>query len=555
MSSWRPVAICASATAVSSASVPLAVKNALPALPILPGASLMQLLGELDDPDRGVERRDVAEAIDLRVERSVHLRVRLAERHREDAAEEVEVLATVEILEPRALAAVEADRLLVEGPDAREEELLVLRAHLARSSTCRRASRSIAHYATASPPEAKTRGCRAMQRPVKLPGAAMLRGLLVFAVTYALVATRSSASRGSTDRQARSSGAVLAVAVGAITPDEAAKAVDHTTIVLLFAVMGMGAFLSLDGFFERAGRIVVARAKTRRRLVGALVWGSGCSGRSSRTTPCACCSRRSSSSGSAADKLPRLPLLAALATGANTGSVATLVGNPQNMLCGSLGKLHFAPFLLHMVPVALVGLAINHALLLVDLPRASSTATCRRGAPPEAAHGALGGDARRHPRDGGHLHRGGSLAFTALGGFARAARRASSRARDGLGAHRLVGARLLRRALRRGRRARAERRGGVGLLALPAGRQAARARGWLRAAGIFLVGSNVVTNVPFILIVRPEMAKLPDPTLGWELLAMASTFAGNLTLLGVGRERDRRGEGRGASAGCASAST
>jgi len=49
---------------------------------------------------------------------------------------------------------------------------------------------------------------------------------------------------------------------------------------------------------------------------------------------------------------------------------------------------------------------------------------------------------------------------------------------------------------------------------------------------VFLVGSNVVTNVPFILIVRPEMAKLPDPTLGWELLAMASTFAGNLTLLG-----------------------
>src|SRR5205807_2306654 len=53
---------------------------------------------------------------------------------------------------------------------------------------------------------------------------------------------------------------------------------------------------------------------------------------------------------------------------------------------------------------------------------------------------------------------------------------------------------------------------------------------WLRASGIFLVGSNVVTNVPFILIVRPEMGKLPDPTLGWELLAMASTFAGNLTL-------------------------
>jgi Na+/H+ antiporter NhaD/arsenite permease-like protein len=56
--------------------------------------------------------------------------------------------------------------------------------------------------------------------------------------------------------------------------------------------------------------------------------------------------------------------------------------------------------------------------------------------------------------------------------------------------------------------------------------------GWMRASFVFLVGSNVVTNVPFIVIVKPEMGKLPDPTLAWELLAMASTFAGNLTLLG-----------------------
>jgi len=38
--------------------------------------------------------------------------------------------------------------------------------------------------------------------------------------------------------------------------------------------------------------------------------------------------------------------------------------------------------------------------------------------------------------------------------------------------------------------------------------------------------------VPFILVVKDQMATLPDPRLGWEILAMASTFAGNLTLLG-----------------------
>jgi Na+/H+ antiporter NhaD/arsenite permease-like protein len=54
----------------------------------------------------------------------------------------------------------------------------------------------------------------------------------------------------------------------------------------------------------------------------------------------------------------------------------------------------------------------------------------------------------------------------------------------------------------------------------------------LRLSSIFLVGSNVVSNVPFILVVEREMASLPNPKMAWELLAMASTFAGNLTLLG-----------------------
>jgi Na+/H+ antiporter NhaD/arsenite permease-like protein len=81
----------------------------------------------------------------------------------------------------------------------------------------------------------------------------MLRGLLVFAFTYVLVsAPRLRFVR--LDRPAGAMvGAVLAVVSGAITPADATRAVDHTTLVLLFAVMGMGSFLSIDGFFERAG--------------------------------------------------------------------------------------------------------------------------------------------------------------------------------------------------------------------------------------------------------------------------------------------------------------
>lgn len=37
----------------------------------------------------------------------------------------------------------------------------------------------------------------------------------------------------------------------------------------------------------------------------------------------------------------------------------------------------------------------------------------------------------------------------------------------------------------------------------------------------------LVSNVPFILVVREQLALLPDPRLGYELLAVISTFAGN----------------------------
>ncbi|MEZ4467617.1 MAG: hypothetical protein R3F43_25035 [bacterium] len=54
----------------------------------------------------------------------------------------------------------------------------------------------------------------------------------------------------------------------------------------------------------------------------------------------------------------------------------------------------------------------------------------------------------------------------------------------------------------------------------------------LRLAGLFLLGSNVVSNVPFIRSCRIRWPPWPTPASAGELLAMASTFAGNLTLLG-----------------------
>jgi Na+/H+ antiporter NhaD/arsenite permease-like protein len=360
----------------------------------------------------------------------------------------------------------------------------------------------------------------------------MLRGTFVFAVTYVLTATRRLKFVRLDRAGAALVGAALAVAVGAVTPLDAIAAVDGPTIILLLAVMGMGGFLSIDGFFDRAGLFLVAKLRTKRRLVGALVWGSGILAAVVTNDAICVLGAPLVVQWIERHKLPRLPLLAALATGANTGSVATLVGNPQNMLCGSLGKLAFAPFLLHMAPVALIGLAINHAILILmfrreldgDLPKVEA---------PQAVF--TKGSALTLAVTVGSVVlyiTGANLAFTALGAFGLL-----------LVLHREEPAKVWSRidwsvllffaslfiAVD------AFARSGVAALAFskfPLVGARPGMMGWLRASLVFLVGSNIVTNVPFIVIVKPEMGTLPDPTLAWELLAMASTFAGNLTLLG-----------------------
>jgi Na+/H+ antiporter NhaD/arsenite permease-like protein len=47
-----------------------------------------------------------------------------------------------------------------------------------------------------------------------------------------------------------------------------------------------------------------------------------------------------------------------------------------------------------------------------------------------------------------------------------------------------------------------------------------------------LVGSNLFSNVPWVLVAGEWVSSLVEPEAGWLLLAMASTFAGNLTLIG-----------------------
>jgi Na+/H+ antiporter NhaD/arsenite permease-like protein len=371
----------------------------------------------------------------------------------------------------------------------------------------------------------------------------VLTGTVVFVVTYLLIAGRRLQWMP-LDRPAGALlGAVACVALGVLTPTQALAAIDGQTLVLLFGLMGVGAYLSEGGLIDRGALRIARWAATPARLLGALVWGAG--GLAALVTNDAVCVIGAPVvvAWIVRHRLPPLPFLLALATAANTGSVATLVGNPQNMLCASLGGLVYRSYALHLLPVAVVGLALNHALLAwlfrrelaaagrlhVDASPAAEPAA-RTPAMPDrnlvVTVVILAGTVVAYLA-------GADLAWTAVAAFTllMIVRRADPAVFWGridwsvilfFGGLFVVVEGLVRS-------------GGAGwLLArfpiyLPAtDALAAHAR----TAAIFLVGSNVVSNVPFILVVKDEMARLPNPTLGWELLAMASTFAGNLTLLG-----------------------
>lgn len=357
----------------------------------------------------------------------------------------------------------------------------------------------------------------------------MIASATIFFVTYLLIAERRLKFMP-LDRPAGALlGAVACVVFRVLTPKQAIDSVNAETILLLFGLMGMGAFLAEGGFLERAADWMVAKAKSPARLLGLLVWGAGLL--APLITNDAVCVLLAPVVVAWIDRhrLPPLPFLIGLATAANTGSVATLVGNPQNMLCGTLGHLVYRTYLFHMAPVALIGLAINHAMLALMFRKQLDEARFEEiGAVPKVL------DAQGAMTLGvivltviAYLT-GADLAWTAVAGFTALllAHRADPTKFWG----RIDWSILLFF-------------GGlfvvVGGLVQSGTAEWVMARfplwsggSWTRTAAIFLVGSNVVSNVPFILVVSNEMGKMPNPTLAWEMLAMASTFAGNLTLLG-----------------------
>ena len=167
-------------------------------------------------------------------------------------------------------------------------------------------------------------------------------------------------------------GGIAIVGIGAMSTEEAARAVHLPTILLLFAFMVVSAQMRLGGFYTEVTRRVAALPLTEPWLLGALIFVAGAlSAVFSNDIVCLAMTPVVARL-SIERRLDPVPFLVGLACAANIGSAATLIGNPQNMLIGSMLQLHFADYLLKALPPVVLGLFALWAWL-VFTPRGRST--------------------------------------------------------------------------------------------------------------------------------------------------------------------------------------
>jgi Na+/H+ antiporter NhaD/arsenite permease-like protein len=324
-------------------------------------------------------------------------------------------------------------------------------------------------------------------------------------------------------------GAAFMVAFHVVTPEQAYRLVDMGTLVLLFGMMVLVGHLRLAGFFRWAGAGVARRARTPRQLLAGLVVLAGVlSALFVNDTVCLALTPLVLEV-TAVLGVRATPYLIALATASNIGSVATLTGNPQNMLVGVASGIEYAHFFRALAPVAAVGLLLDFVVVAIVYRRDMAAAFTSAARPRARLHG-----------------------FLTLKALAAAA---AMLAFFFAGANVSMVALTAGAALLLTRRVKPEKvflEINWNLLTLFAGLfvvvGAARSAGLADAAFAWLgmadlrspaalatastVLSNLVSNVPAVMLFTPLVPDLPDAGRAWLVLAMSSTLAGNLTLVG-----------------------
>jgi Na+/H+ antiporter NhaD/arsenite permease-like protein len=366
--------------------------------------------------------------------------------------------------------------------------------------------------------------------PVLLSEARVLAAYLIFLGSYFVFALGKFPGMKIDRPGAAIIGAVLMLAFRIVGPEEALQSVDFATIVLLFSMMLVVANLRIGGFFERIAEWAIARLHPHHLLPTVIFTSGFLSAFLVNDIVCLVMTpfvvhmtRRL--------RLPPVPYVVAVATASNIGSVATITGNPQNMLVGSLSGISYVDFMAYLGPVAMAGLLVNWLVIQraylrgpIDRVRVADVLSA-----PEFQLQPM----RKKPV---------VALVMVLAGFLAGVPPAMMAA---VGAAFLLITRTVEP-----RKVYDEVDWGllvffVGLFIIVAGAERAGltaallqpfAQWHLHEIGIFVpltaLLSNIVSNVPAVMLLRTLVVNFPDPHAGWLTLAMASTLAGNLTITG-----------------------
>ncbi|HYL69112.1 MAG TPA: SLC13 family permease [Candidatus Limnocylindria bacterium] len=185
----------------------------------------------------------------------------------------------------------------------------------------------------------------------------------IFLVTYLLIAVESG--RGShLDRTAAAfCGAVAMVLAGVVPLPEAYQAIDWNTLIFLLGMMILVAHFQFSGFFDWIAVHVALIARTRFQLLVLLVVTSGILAAFFVNDTICLIFTPIVLVVTERLKIPPVPYVIAVATSSNVGSVMSVTGNPQNAVIGVSAHFSFLGFLAHLAPVALIGLGLNIAVL------------------------------------------------------------------------------------------------------------------------------------------------------------------------------------------------
>lgn len=321
--------------------------------------------------------------------------------------------------------------------------------------------------------------------------------------------------------------------MGVLTFEEAVASIDFRTIILLLGMMILVSYLAMAGFLDLVSVRILRAARTPFQLLALVAISAGAmSALFVNDTVCLIYTPILLRAVLLA-RLPPAPYLIALATASNIGSVATIVGNPQNMLLGMRSGIPFLEFSRRMLPIAILGLAIDIGIIAYLYRGVIFAPGYRAELPDQKVDLPL---LRRSLIVPGSV----LLGFLLGGNIPLVAISAAS-------AMLLLGGKMPARVLRR-----------VdwtlllffsGLFIVMAGVEKSglleellalfdpllRLQGLGSILGLSLlavVASNLVSNVPFVMMVLPMVDRMGGGSVVFYTLAMSATFAGNLTVIG-----------------------